>query len=462
MTIMVKSEGNNKYLHFISYLQLSNWSVQHLFDNIFSYSDKYELIEIGIFLTRNKTRIEIKDEDEYKRVTIKTNNGGIFLRDVVKGSVIGTKKQFIISEGQFLLSKIDARNGAFGVVPKELDNGIITGNFWAFNVNHSIINPYFLSLLTTTPNFINFSEKTSSGTTNRRYLQEKLFLSQKIPLPSLSEQKKFIDNYNTSIFQAEMQEQQIEVMEKTIEDYLCEMLGIRQTGNQKLEKGKIYLFDFSSLQEWSMDRLIGCNKYQSHKYDVHSFVTNPNLSIEIFRGKSPKYKSQSKSFVINQKCNRWNEIDLNYAKSVDTDWLNTIDKSLFTKEGDIIINSTGEGTLGRASTVTNDYTNLLCDSHILLLRVNSSLLYPDFLTFVFNSFYGQQQVDFLKSAQSTNQTELGIDNLKKILFPLPPLSVQKEIVNHIKLMKEQIKNLRQSAIEHKKNAIMEFEKEIFK
>lgn len=43
---------------------------------------------------------------------------------------VGTKKQFMINKGQFLISKIDARNGAYGIVPKELDGAIITGNFW--------------------------------------------------------------------------------------------------------------------------------------------------------------------------------------------------------------------------------------------------------------------------------------------------------------------------------------------
>jgi restriction endonuclease S subunit len=96
-----------------------------------------------------------------------------------------------------------------------------------------------------------------------------------------------------------------------------------------------------------------------------------------------------------------------------------------------------------------------------LLRVNKNLICPDFFTFLFNSFYGQQQVDSLKTAQSTNQTELGVENLKKILFPLPPLSVQKEIVKHIQSMREQVKELRKSAKENRSKAIIEFEKNIF-
>jgi restriction endonuclease S subunit len=232
-----------------------------------------------------------------------------------------------------------------------------------------------------------------------------------MPLPSIVEQQRLVDNYNSSIHRAEAQEQQAKSLEEDIEKYLCEAVGIEKSQNQKWENGGLYFVYFSSIQEWSPDRMIGNNKYSSSKYNLQSFATNPELSIDIFRGKSPKYAPQSNSVIVNQKCNRWNEIDLNYAKTVDTSWLNTINQTLFTKEGDILINSTGEGTLGRASTITSSYANLLYDSHILLLRINKKLIYPDFFTFVLNSFYGQQQVNSLKSAQSTNQTELGIENL---------------------------------------------------
>ncbi|GHU56563.1 type I restriction endonuclease subunit S [Bacteroidia bacterium] len=453
---------NYKYLHFVAFSDLSNWSVQYLLGNVFAYSDKYDLVEIGSFLTRNKTGIDIEDEVEYKRATIKIDKGGIFLRDIQKGVNIGTKKQYIISEGQFLLSKIDARNGAFGVVPKELETGIITSNFWAFDVDYSKIIPHFLSLITTTQKFIHFSEIASNGTTNRHYLQENLFLSQKIPLPILSEQQRMLDNYNTTIRQAEKFEQQAKALEEEIEKYLCEALGIEKQQEEKWGNGKLYFVNFSFIQEWGVERVLGNNKYLSSKYNIQSFAENSELSKAIFRGKSPKYLPQSESVIINQKCNRWNEIDLNHAKTVDTEWLNAIDKNQLTKEGDILVNSTGEGTIGRASIVTEAHTNLLYDSHILLLRVNKNLIDPDFFTLVFNSFYGQQQVDSLKSAQSTNQTELGIENLRKILIPFPPFSVQKKIAKHIQSMREQIKNLRQNADDYKNRAIEEFEKEIFK
>lgn len=117
---MLKSKSTYKYLDFVKFSQLYNWSVQYLNDSKIRFTTKYPLVQIKEFLTRNKTAIEIQDDVYYKRATIKVRNGGIFLRDTVIGNKIGTKNQFVISKGQFLLSKIDARNGAFGVVPDVL------------------------------------------------------------------------------------------------------------------------------------------------------------------------------------------------------------------------------------------------------------------------------------------------------------------------------------------------------
>lgn len=155
-------------------------------------------VKIKSLLTRIKNTVSIEDTKTYKRVTIKTKNKGIYLRDNKIGREIGTKNQFIINEGQFLLSKIDARNGAFGIVPKELDNAIITGNFWTYEVNKDLLNIEWFNLFVSSPNFIKICSNASSGTTNRQYLNEEFFLNYEIDLPSLDEQQKIIYNYKLS------------------------------------------------------------------------------------------------------------------------------------------------------------------------------------------------------------------------------------------------------------------------
>ena len=306
---MSKTES---FLKFIEFKDIDNWSVSHILESTFSYNEKYPLVKIEEFLKRNKTVINIEDDKEYKRVTIKINNGGVFLRDIKKGSEIGTKKQYLIKKGQFLLSKIDARNGAFGVVPDKVDNAIITGNFWTFDVDYNKINPYFLSLITTTKEFIKFCANASNGTTNRHYLQEDAFLNVKIPLPSSKEQEKILKNDNAKIELAKAQEQEAKKIEESIEEYLFDELGIEKIEQKKEKKGFLEFVEFKDIFEWGIDKILNNQNFLSSKYKITSLLQDETLYIDLFRGKSPKYDKLSDKIILNQKCNRWNNIDLQF------------------------------------------------------------------------------------------------------------------------------------------------------
>ena len=147
---------------------------------------------LGDFLERQYDSVSVDSFTKYKRITIKTKGQGIELRDEVEGVEIGTKNQFKAKHNQFLLSKIDAMNGAFGIVPPECDEGIITGNFWTYNLNEKIIDREYLRLLCIKQEFTKFSLAASEGTTNRKYLRENKFLNLSISLPLLPEQQRIV------------------------------------------------------------------------------------------------------------------------------------------------------------------------------------------------------------------------------------------------------------------------------
>ena len=147
-----------------------------------------------------------------------------------------------------------------------------------------------------------------------------------------------------------------------------------------------------------------------------------------FRGKSPKYDKNSNIFAINQKCVRWNYIDLSHCKNINEDWYKSLDSFVLTKADDILVNSTGEGTIGRAAIVHKEQ-DYIYDSHVLLFR--SLFCKSSYIMSCINSTFGQEQIDNAKGAKSTKQTELGVEKLNSLFIPLPPLEEQKEIVKKI-------------------------------
>lgn len=184
-------------------------------------------------LIRQKEAITVEDDVEYKRITIKMNGNGVLLRDEVIGEDIGTKRQFLVNSDQFVLSKIDARNGAFGIVPKSCDGAIITGNFWTFDVNSELADVKYLDFMSKTPEFKDFCVVASEGTTNRKYLDENKFLDKQIFLPALAEQKRVVAK--TLKFK-----NKIELAQKIRIEILSDLHVLLTSAFHKLIEGAVY------------------------------------------------------------------------------------------------------------------------------------------------------------------------------------------------------------------------------
>ena len=114
----------------------------------------HKSIKVSEFLHRVKEPVELQPEQEYSLVTIKVHHRGVTLRNKTKGKLIGSKMHRI-SKGQFILSGIDARHGAFGIVPDELDGAIVTNDFWYFDIDETKVKRDFFYWLTNTPIFLN-------------------------------------------------------------------------------------------------------------------------------------------------------------------------------------------------------------------------------------------------------------------------------------------------------------------
>ncbi|QXP59390.1 restriction endonuclease subunit S [Olleya sp. HaHaR_3_96] len=151
---------------------------------------------IGDFLKRIKRPIDLEPNKNYNLVTIKMNHKGVVLRGQKKGCDIKSK-MFEVKEGDFILSGIDARNGAFGIVSKELEGAIVTNDFWYFEIDEKIISKQLFLELTATTWFDDICQKGSDGTTQRIRLQKHKFFNQRIFLPEGDEQKELLNKILT-------------------------------------------------------------------------------------------------------------------------------------------------------------------------------------------------------------------------------------------------------------------------
>jgi len=161
-------------------------------------------------------------------------------------------------------------------------------------------------------------------------------------------------------------------------------------------------------------------------------ATINDITEYISRGKSPKYAELSILPVVNQRAIRWFGIEDKYLKYVHPDQIKEWSEERFIRNGDILLNSTGRGTLGRACLVHPEHLvpPKVVDSHVTIVRSFKDAIDPRYLFEWIRSPHVQDNLESLATG-ATNQIELSRATVAKMELPLAPLNEQKRIVERL-------------------------------
>ena len=172
--------------------------------------------------------------------------------------------------------------------------------------------------------------------------------------------------------------------------------------NENLQQQAAAIF-----RSWFVD----CVPFGGTAPDEWENVTLEGITALVSRGITPKYADDTDQIVINQKCIRNHTIDLSLARThtprvINEKWL---------RFGDLLINSTGDGTLGRAAQVWFQPKNLTVDSHVTIVRpAKENLIFYIGLWGILH----EKEIESLHTG-STGQTELPRDRVKAMELLLP-------------------------------------------
>lgn len=175
-----------------------------------------------------------------------------------------------------------------------------------------------------------------------------------------------------------------------------------------------------------------------------------DLCLFLSRGKSPKYSETDKTYpVFAQKCNlKEGGISLEQARFLDPSTVDKWDSKYKLQTGDVLVNSTGTGTVGRTRLFDESYLGkypfVVPDSHVSVIRTFEEIR----AEYVFAYMSSQLTQLYIEEnlAGSTNQKELYIGVLENLNFPLPPLAEQQCIVQKIEELFSVLDNI-QNALE---------------
>lgn len=216
----------------------------------------------------------------------------------------------------------------------------------------------------------------------------------KIPLPDIDTQKKISILLDKAQELIDKRKEQIETLDELVKSRFIEMFGDPVSNPKNFDMKKI-----------------------------------KDISTHLKRGISPKYVDESTIKVMNQKCIYWRELRRENCKYYD-EALRSKVENIFLKSDDILINSTGTGTLGRCVKFSEtEGSKYIADSHVTVLRSIENTLNPDFFATLFE-FANVQDTIYRKCVNgSTNQIELSVSKLGEYLIIIPPVKLQNQFAD---------------------------------
>jgi type I restriction enzyme, S subunit len=155
------------------------------------------------------------------------------------------------------------------------------------------------------------------------------------------------------------------------------------------------------------------------------WVRLSDITSYIQRGKSPRYAQEKGIPVVSQKCVQWSGLQLQHAKLITAESLQAYEAVRFLRDGDLLWNSTGTGTIGRIIRVSDPPGDLVCDSHVTVVRCLE--VEPDYVRYWLSSDHVYLRIE-QRASGATNQVELTQKMATEQLVPLPPIAEQRRIV----------------------------------
>lgn len=336
-----------------------------------------------------RTPVALVPEETYRRIGIYSWGKGMLRRDPASAVEMGSMKYFTFPIPSLVFSNIQAWEGAVALATGE-DAGFVCSNrFYPYVPRAGVdVNLNYLLEFFRSQDGIALMRRAIPGTQVRNKVLSRAGLEAgRIPLPSRPDQDRIAAH--------------------------CGRLAA----------------NLGSAHAASVTEMPGTDAAWLHAvFDRDWPLVALGEVFDLSRGSVLKQDPDGSALALGQASVRWGYVDLSLAKPLAEDWAGTQDPSRRVAEGDLLLNSTGDGTIGRAAVVPSQDAGMLHDSKVMKLRP-SGIVHPEFAALFLRSPQGQAAVSLIKGANTTKQTELGIRRTAGLLVPAPSSEVQQRVVH---------------------------------
>jgi type I restriction enzyme, S subunit len=364
----------------------------------------WSTVALGDVLRRSEHIIPLDPEATYKEVTVRINGKGVVERRQVQGVEIAADRRYQVKSGQFIISRIDARHGASGLIPDELDGAIVTNDFPLFDVARDRLDAAFLGWMSKTASFVELCKRASEGTTNRVRLSEDRFKALNIPLPPLDEQRRIVAR--------------IEELAAKVE----EARGLRQLLVGETQK-------FSSV---AISQFVSAHGNRYVRLD--EIIDDSSLR----NGKSIKsIPAETGIHCLTLGALRDGRVDTSNSKPVPMQ-ADDARPYLVTKGDVFVVRGNGSKELcGRAGIVLEDASDMIFPDLFIKVSLPRDIVDPRFFVAVWNASELRSWIE--ESAKTTSGIwKINQGHILAARIPLPPATEQRRIVAELDLLQAKV------------------------
>jgi len=255
--------------------------------------------------------------------------------------------------------------------------------------------PGYLLAFLTHPLVKRYMESFNTGG-SRRALTKAHIESFEIPLPPLPVQRRISDILSAYDELIENSQRRIRLLEDMARALYREwFVHFRFPGHESVPRLPSALGDIP--QGWEVKKL----------GDIAAYLN---------RGLSPSYDDNADTLVINQKCIRDQRLSLEPARRQSK----PIPPDKLVRYGDVLINSTGVGTLGRVAQVYQNIGECSVDTHVTIARPRQGID----VDFFGCALLSNQETFERLGIGATGQTELSRPSISNVDLVVPPESLQ--------------------------------------